>query len=115
MTEIDHNDDLLKSIDEDAHSKLELSFLFGKETVELAAQIDSADLNLEDDIIKSIADGVARLKKLKGDTKAQLEFITGLQQGSRLLLCLWILDMDLLKKIQNRSYLDESGTTQSQT
>ena len=85
--------------------KAELTFLFGRETVDLAGQIDIADLNLHGEMIDSISAGVKQLKQLKHDPRAQVDFVNGMEQGARLLLCMWIMDMDLLEKIQDRSWL----------
>ena len=83
----------------------ELSFLFGQELVEQAEQIDIVDLNLNDDITKAISTGIKQLKTLRNKPDAQLEFINGLPPGSRIVLCMWIMEMDLLDKIQSCSYL----------
>ncbi len=84
----------------------ELARLFGQETVELARRLDSADLNMSEEIVASIAAGVGALKKLRDNLAAQVRFVNGLEPGARLLLCAWILDMGLLDKLRTRSYLD---------
>ena len=86
----------------------ELAFLFGRETVEQAGQLDIADLNLSDEIAACIAGGIRTLKEFQDQPAAQVNFVNSLQPGARLLLCLWIMDMDLLKKIRRRSYLREA-------
>jgi hypothetical protein len=83
----------------------ELSFLFGQELVEQAEQIDIVDLNLNDEITKVISTGIKQLKSLKHSPEAQLDFINSLTSGSRIVLCMWIMEMDLLDKIQTRSYM----------
>ena len=83
-----------------------------RKRLEQAGQLDIADLNLSDEIAASIADGIRTLKQLRDKPAAQVNFINSLQPGARLLLCLWIMDMDLLKKIQRRSYLRESPASQ---
>ena len=90
----------------EAHARVndELVFLFGQETVEQAEQLDIADLRLNDEIVTCIADGIRTLKELRDNPVAQVNFINGMEPGARLLLCMWIMDMGLLKKIQNRSY-----------
>ena len=98
-------EDLGRSIKEDARLRNELAFLFGTDTVELAGQIDIANLNLNDKMIDSIAAGVKKLKELRDDPGAQLHLIKAMDQGSRLLLCMWIMDLNLLDKIQNGSYI----------
>ena len=103
MNDADPVEDLDNIIDQADKLRSELSVLFGEETVDLASQLDIADLNVKDEIVKDIGVGVGELKKLKGNANAQVEFIQKLEQGSKLLLCMWIMDMDLLDKIQTRS------------
>ena len=102
------DDDLIQSMEDFEHAQDELAFLFGRETVEQTEQLDIADLNLSDEIATCIADGIRTLKELQDQPAAQVNFVNSLQPGARLLLCLWIMDMDLLKKIRKRSYLPES-------
>ena len=104
-TTIGSGDDLVQSMEDHERSNEELAFLFGRETVEQADQLDIADLSLSDEITASIADGIRTLKQLRNKPAAQVNFINSLQPGARLLLCLWIMDMDLLEKIQVRPYL----------
>ena len=99
--------DLVESIEASERLKLELSFLFGNEIVEQAMQIDIADLNLNKDIIDCISTGVRQLKTLKDNPNSQLDLVNTMEPGARIVLCLWIMDMGLLDKIQNRSYLLE--------
>ena len=99
------DDDFVQSTEENERAQDELAFLFGKETVEQAGQLDIADLSLSDEIAACIADGIKTLKQLQDKPAAQVNFVNSLQPGARLLLCMWIMDMDLLKKIQRRSYL----------
>lgn len=82
----------------------ELSWLFSRETVEQARLIDTADLNLSDDMIKTISAGVNRLKQLRHDPRAQAELVRDLTPGERLVLCMWIMDMDLLDRIRSAPY-----------
>ncbi len=98
-------EDLGRTIRQDARLRNELAFLFGTDTVELAGQIDIADLNLNDKMIDCIGAGVKRLKELRGDPGAQLHFIKTMDPGAQLLLCMWIMEMDLLEKIQNDTYI----------
>ena len=103
---INSEDDLEHSVKEDERLKAELTVLFGRETVELACQIDSADLNLNEKMTATIAAGIKQLKHLKHDRQAQVDLVNGMEPGARLLLCMWVMDMDLLEKIQDRSWLD---------
>ena len=100
-----NGDDLIQSMEDYERSNEELAFLFGRETVEQAQQLDIADLSLRDEIAASIADGIRTLKQLRDKPAAQVNFVNGLEPGARLLLCLWVMDMGLLEKIRRRSYL----------
>ena len=82
-----------------------MAFLFGQETVLQARELDIADLNLNEEIVACISGGIRTLKELQGNPAAQVRFINGMEPGARLLLCMWIMDMGLLNKIQKRSYL----------
>jgi hypothetical protein len=108
-TENDELEDFGPDLDESIAKKhslnSELSFLFGEEVVDQAEQIDIVNLNLNDDITKAISTGIKQLKSLKNNPEAQLGFINSLTPGSRIVLCMWIMEMDLLDKIQSRSYL----------
>lgn len=73
--------------------------LFGDDIVEQAQLIDATDLNLDDRMTSSISAGVTGLKQLRGDPAAQRQFIATMQPGERVLLCMWILEMELLAKI----------------
>ena len=109
MDETDADNDLVQSMTEDERLKDELALLFGRETVETACQIDIADLNLNEKMTAVISAGVKNLKQLKRDPQAQLAFVNDMEQGARLLLCMWIMDMDLLDKIQDGPYTGVAG------
>ena len=98
----DLSDDLRQSMEEDERITEELAILFGRDTVNLARQIDIIDLNLNEEMTKSITSGVSKLKELKSDPVAQIRLIKGMEAGARLILCMWIMDMGLLDKIQVR-------------
>ena len=93
------SDELQNSMEEDERQLQELSRLFGMDTVEQARHIDVADLNMNDQMLASISDGVRQLKALKADPDAQSRLIAGMEPGARLVLCMWIMDMGLLQKI----------------
>lgn len=105
MINTDHEDDLLQDIAGDESLVRELSCLFGADIVEQARLIDIADLNLTDEMTAGIGTGIRKLKELKHDPGAQRQWVREQQPGMRLLLCLWIMDMDLLDKVQTRSWL----------
>ena len=80
----------------------ELSKLFGSDIVEQAHLIDVVDLNMDERMTAAISMGLTRLKQLKNNPAAQIAQIAEMAQGERLLLCMWIMEMDLLDKIQGR-------------
>ncbi len=105
-----NDDDLVRSMEVHERSNDELAILFGRETVEQASQVDIADLNLNEEIVACISTGIRSLKELRNNPVAQADFINGLEPGARLLLCMWIMEMGLLEKIQKRSSRDIRGT-----
>lgn len=100
-----NGDDLVRSMEDHERSNDELAFLFGRETVEQADQLDIADLNMNEEIVACIADGIRTLKELQDNPGAQVNYVNGLEPGARLLLCMWVMDMGLLNKIRKRPYL----------
>ena len=93
------SDELQYSMEEDGRQLQELSRLFGADTVEQARHIDAADLNMNDQMLASISNGVQQLKVLREKPDSQRRLIAGMEPGARLVLCLWIMDMGLLQKI----------------
>lgn len=76
-----------------------LSKLFGSDTVEQARLIDVVDLNMDERMTSTISSGLTRLKQLKNNPPAQFALVAQMEPGERLLLCMWIMEMDLLDKI----------------
>ena len=107
MIDSEYDNDVGQDIAEDDSLGRELSFLFGEEIVEQARLIDIADLNLSDEMTTEIGKGIRQLKQLQHDAAAQRQWVSEQTPALRLLLCLWIMDMELLDKIQTRSYLDK--------
>ena len=105
MIDTEYDDDVEQDVAEEASLARELSYLFGGNIVEQARLIDIADLNLTDEMTASVGEGIRQLKQLKHDPQAQRQWVSKQESGLRLLLCLWIMDMGLLDKIQTRSYL----------
>lgn len=105
MNDPEENDDIAQDIAEDESLVRELTFLFGEEIVDQARVIDSADLNMTDAMTASVGEGVRQLKQLIKDPQGQRQWVAKQSPAEQLLLCLWIMDMGLLDKIQTRSYL----------
>ena len=79
---------------------VQLSSLFGSDTIEQARLVDVADLNLNERMICCITNGLTRLKQMRNNPDAQTTFVRTMEPGERLLLCMWVLEMDLLDKIR---------------
>lgn len=105
MIDFEYKDDLQQDVADDLTLNRELSFLFGEDIIEQARLLDIVDLNLTDEMTAIIGKGIRKLKQLKHDPQAQQRWVSEQAAGSRVLLCLWLIDMDLLEKIQTRSYL----------
>lgn len=93
------SDDLRQSLEEEERLIRELVRLFGEDIVAQARQIDVADLNMNEKMADAISNGVRSLKALRTDPDAQHRLISGMDPGTRLVLCMWIMDMGLLQKI----------------
>lgn len=100
MTETPDYDDLNTAMQADARVDEALSAVFGPEIVEQARLIDVTDLNLNDDMVRSITDGLNRLKQTRHDPEGQTAILRTLSPGEQLLLCMWIREMELLEKIR---------------
>lgn len=83
----------------------EMAFLFGEETVEKAEIIDVVDLQLTKDMTECISRGVTRLKQLKDMPDAQQKYIRDLNPAEQLLVCMWVMEMNLLDKLRSHSYI----------
>ena len=105
MSNTEHDNDIRQDIAEGVSLARELSFLFGEDVVKQAQLIDIADLNMTDDMTAAVTEGVRQLKQMKGDPAAQREWVQKQTSGLCLLLCLWIMDMNILDKIQSGSFL----------
>lgn len=103
----DKSEELRQIMEEDDRLTEGLTNLFGRDTVEQARQIDIADLSLNEEMTRCIAAGVNKLKELKADSPAQRNFVINMEPGTRLLICMWIMDMNLLEKILARPNLKD--------
>ena len=103
------SDELRHSIEDEKRRIEELTRLFGADTVAQARQIDVVDLNMNEKMTAAISNGVRKLKALRTDANAQIELINGMDPGSRLVLCMWIMDMGLVEKIRGHDADPNSG------
>ncbi len=86
--------------EQDEQTSAFLSRLFGEQTLRLTRRLDVADLHINDAMTQSIGASVSELKRLKGDVSGQKAYIAGLEEGARLLLCLWVTDMALHERLR---------------
>lgn len=90
----------MNNVEEASIQQQRLVDLFGDDIVEQAMLIDAVDLNLSDSMTTAISAGVAGLKQRRGDMAAQRRFVAAMQPGEQLLLCMWVLEMELLDRIR---------------
>lgn len=98
--------DLNNDVEASEQLNRELSYLFAKDVLEQSSHIDIVDLNLNQAMTDSISGGVKKLKELKSQPQAQLKLVSSMTPGEKIVLCMWIKEMGLLEKIQDRSYLE---------
>src|SRR5688572_21705050 len=91
----------------------ELAVLFGNEIVEQARLVDVVDLNLDERMTASISNGLTRLKQLRHDPASQRDLVAGMGAGEKLLLCMWIMEMDLWDRIEARPQGRNNGSSGS--
>lgn len=103
------SDELRQSMEEEERRMRELTQLFGTDIVEQARRIDVADLNMNEKMTAVISDGVRKLKALRTDPGAQANLVNGMDPGSRLVLCMWIMDMGLVEKIRGIESDSDAG------
>lgn len=77
----------------------ELAALFGRDLVEQAKQTDPADLLLSDSLMVEVYTAADELLARAGEPVAQRSVVRRLSEGTRLVLCMWIHDLDLAAKI----------------
>lgn len=86
-------------MDKNTEDDPRLTTLFGAAIVEQAKLIDVVDLNLDDKMTACISAGVTGLKQRRGDTAGLRSYVESLQPGEQLLLCMWIMEMELADKL----------------
>lgn len=80
-----------------------LQRLFGAEIVEQAQLVDVVDLNLDDRMTACITAGLTRLKQNRDNTGTQQAIVAAMEPGEKLLLCMWVMEMGLLDKLQSHT------------
>jgi hypothetical protein len=86
-----------------ARRDLELAALFGRGLVEQAHATDVAELELSAARMEAVHDAADDLLTHCGDTVAQHEIIRSLDPDTRLVLCMWCLDMSMAARLAARA------------
>lgn len=73
----------------------ELSALFGHELFKQATATDPADLALSAELMDAVHDAADSLLEYASDPKMQRVIVKALSADVRLVLCMWIHDLDL--------------------
>lgn len=81
----------------------ELADLFGEETVYRARLTDPAELDLSAGLMNAVWDAADYLLREAGNSLAQRACVDRLSDAVRLVLCMWILDLDLAGKLYARA------------
>ena len=77
----------------------ELQRLFGEPVAFLADITDPATLNLTAALMDRVHDGADALLTLRGNLLEQHRYISGLPFEVRLVLCMWLKDLNLAAKL----------------
>lgn len=89
-----------------ARRDLELAALFGRNLVDRAHATDVADLELTAKGMEAVHDAADDLLTHSGDTVAQHGIIRNMDPHTRLVLCMWCLDMSLAARLAARAIRD---------
>jgi hypothetical protein len=81
----------------------ELAVLFGDVTVRIARMVDPVMLALSADLMDRVHDGADALLARSGRPDAQRRYVAGLPSDVRLILCMWMMDLDLAAKLTARA------------
>lgn len=73
----------------------ELAALFGQPLIVAARAIDPADIVITAESMDAVHDAADELLAQAGDAAAQRRIVEGLEAGTQLLLCMWVMDLSL--------------------
>jgi hypothetical protein len=74
---------------------LEAKALFGRTLVRQARMTDPADLELTAEAMDAVHDAADELLEHAGDPRAQGRVVAALNPQTRLVLCMWVIDLSL--------------------
>ena len=77
--------------------------LFGEVVCSVAAVTDAATLDLSSGLMDRVHDGADALLARSGRPDAQRRYVAGLPSDVRLILCMWMMDLDLAAKLTARA------------
>lgn len=80
----------------------ELTALFGRDVLHQARLTDPADLELTAEQMDAVHDAADELLRLRGDPKAQVKMVRGLDSRTRMILCMWAVDTGLMESLLRR-------------
>lgn len=86
-----------------ARRDTELVALFGRELVDQANATDVADLELTAERMESVHDAADDLLTRSGDTLSQCRIVRSLDPATRLVLCMWVMDLSLAARLAARA------------
>ena len=82
----------------------ELACLFGKKTVTRAKRTDIVDLRVDADFMDGIADTAGQLLEAKDNPRKQRRLVGSMDQDKRLVLCMWVMDMEMTDRLMTNLY-----------
>jgi hypothetical protein len=88
---------------------LEAKALFGRSLVRLARMTDPADLELTAETMDAVHDAADELLEHAGDPRAQGRVVAALNPQTRLLLCMWVIDLSLGANLARRAIYATTG------
>jgi hypothetical protein len=74
---------------------LEAKALFGRSLVRQARYTDPADIELTAETMDAVHDAADELLEHAGDPRAQGRLVAALNPQTRLVLCMWVIDLSL--------------------
>jgi len=83
------------SLERERRRERELVALFGRDLVKRASGADPADLDLSAELMDAVHDAADRMLDRVGDPQAQRALIKTLPGDVRLVLCMWIQDLNM--------------------
>lgn len=84
---------------------LEAKALFGRSLVRAARYTDPADIEITAEAMDAVHDAADELLELAGDPRAQGRVVAALNPPTRLVLCMWVIDLSLGAALAKRAIL----------